>query len=416
MSHGAPKLCSTISLMKPLNGVKVIDLTHMLAGPYAGMVLADLGAEVVKVEPLGSGEMTRGLLKNDPNYSFKNFGAYFLTLNRNKKSVSIDLKNKKGLEVFYDLVRSADVVLNNFSAGVVSKLKIDFENLSSINPKIITCSITGFGETGPHSTRPAYDQIVQAYSGGMSITGKDSNSPTRAGIPIGDLGSGLYSVIGILSALYSREKTQKGQHIDLSLLDVQISLLTYMATMQTLSGIDPEPIGNAHFVHVPYNSFTTSDGYVVIAVITDEFWQSLKSVVNVGSLDDSKYDSSIDRLKNQAFIENELNKVLSTQTSGYWIDKLNKAKVPCAPINKFSDALNDEQVKHRNMIVEVEHPDGGFVKMPGNPVKMSYTNEESYSSPPHLGTDTREILKNWSKYEDDKIESLENEKIIQSID
>ena len=402
--------------MKPLNGVKVIDLTHMLAGPYAGMVLADLGAEVVKVEPLGSGEMTRGLLKNDPNYSFKNFGAYFLTLNRNKKSVSIDLKNKKGLEVFYDLVRSADVVLNNFSAGVVSKLKIDFENLSSINPKIITCSITGFGETGPHSTRPAYDQIVQAYSGGMSITGKDAKSPTRAGIPIGDLGSGLYSVVGILSALYSREKTQKGQHIDLSLLDVQISLLTYMATMQTLSGIDPEPIGNAHFVHVPYNSFTTSDGFVVIAVITDEFWQSLKSVVNIGSLDDSKFDSSIDRLKNQAFIEDELNKVLSTQTSDHWIDKLNKAKVPCAPINKFSDALNDEQVKHRNMIVEVEHPDGGFVKMPGNPVKMSYTNEESYSSPPHLGTDTREILKNWSKYEDDKIESLENEKIIQSID
>ena len=402
--------------MKPLNGVKVIDLTHMLAGPYAGMVLADLGAEVVKVEPLGSGEMTRGLLKNDPNYSFKNFGAYFLTLNRNKKSVSVDLKNKKGLEVFYDLVRSADVVLNNFSAGVVSKLKIDFENLSSINPKIITCSITGFGETGPHSTRPAYDQIVQAYSGGMSITGKDAKSPTRAGIPIGDLGSGLYSVVGILSALYSREKTQKGQHIDLSLLDVQISLLTYMATMQTLSGIDPEPIGNAHFVHVPYNSFTTSDGFVVIAVITDEFWQSLKSVVNVGSLDDSKFDSSIDRLKNQAFIENELNKVLSTQTSDHWIDKLNKAKVPCAPINKFSDALNDEQVKHRNMIVEVEHPDGGFVKMPGNPVKMSYTNEESYSSPPHLGTNTREILKNWSKYQDDEIESLENEKIIQSID
>ena len=402
--------------MKPLNGVKVIDLTHMLAGPYAGMVLADLGAEVVKVEPLGSGEMTRGLLKNDPNFSFKNFGAYFLTLNRNKKSVSIDLKNKKGLEVFYDLVRSADVVLNNFSAGVVSKLKIDFENLSSINPKIITCSITGFGETGPHSTRPAYDQIVQAYSGGMSITGKDAKSPTRAGIPIGDLGSGLYSVIGILSALYSREKTQKGQHIDLSLLDVQISLLTYMATMQTLSGIDPEPIGNAHFVHVPYNSFTTSDGFVVIAVITDEFWQSLKSVVKVGTLDDPKFDSSIDRLKNQAFIEGELNKVLSTQTSDHWIDKLNKAKVPCAPINKFSDALNDEQVKHRNMIVEVEHPDGGFVKMPGNPVKMSYTNEESYSSPPHLGTNTREILKNWSKYQDDEIEILENEKIIQSID
>ena len=216
----------------------------MLAGPYAGMVIADLGAEVVKVEPLDTGEMTRGLLKNDPDYSFKDFGAYFLTLNRNKKSVSIDLKTNEGLNVFYDLVKSADVVLNNFSAGVVSKLKIDFEQLSKINPKIITCSISGFGETGPHSTRPAYDQIVQAYSGGMSITGPDINSPTRAGIPIGDLGSGLYSVIGILSALYSREKTNQGQHVDISLLDVQISLLTYMATMHTLSGINPEPIGN----------------------------------------------------------------------------------------------------------------------------------------------------------------------------
>ena len=402
--------------MKPLDGVKVIDLTHMLAGPYAGMVIADLGAEVVKVEPLDTGEMTRGLLKNDPDYSFKDFGAYFLTLNRNKKSVSIDLKTNEGLNVFYDLVKSADVVLNNFSAGVVSKLKIDFEQLSKINPKIITCSISGFGETGPHSTRPAYDQIVQAYSGGMSITGPDINSPTRAGIPIGDLGSGLYSVIGILSALYSRERTNQGQHVDISLLDVQISLLTYMATMHTLSGINPEPIGNAHFVHVPYNSFTTKDGFVVIAVITDAFWHSLKSVVNVESLNDSKFDLSVDRLKNQEFIESELNKILSTQESKFWIEKLNEAKVPCAPINKFSEALSDEQVIHRNMMVEVSHPDGGSVKMPGNPVKMSYTNEDSFSPPPHLGTHTREILQQWSGYDEIKINNLIDEKIIQSID
>ena len=310
--------------MKPLKGLKVIDLTHMLAGPYAGMVLADLGADVVKVEPLNTGEMTRGLLKNDPNYSFKNFGAYFLTLNRNKKSVSIDLKNKKGLDVFYDLVRSADIVLNNFSAGVVKKLQIDFEHLSKINPKIITCSITGFGETGPHSSRPAYDQIVQAYSGCMSITGSDSNHPTRAGIPIGDLGSGLYSVISILSAVISRDKSNKGQHIDLSLLDVQISLLTYMATMQTLSGIDPVPIGNAHFVHVPYNSFTTSDGFVVIAVITNEFWLSLLDIVDIEELRNDKFSDQPGRLKNQAYIEDLLNKKLSENTSEYWIEKLNR--------------------------------------------------------------------------------------------
>ena len=402
--------------MKPLNGIKVIDLTHMLAGPYAGMVIADLGAEVVKVEPLPPGDITRNLLSSDPNYSFKGFGAYHLTLNRNKKSISLDLKSEEGLETFYDLVQSADVVLNNFSAGVVTKLKIDFESLQKINPRIVTCSITGFGETGPHSSRPAYDQIVQAYSGGMSITGPDANTPTRAGIPIGDLGSGLYGVIGILSALLSREKTNVGQHIDMSLLDVQISLLTYMATMQTLSNIDPEPIGNAHFVHVPYNSFTTSNGFVVIAVITDAFWEALLEVVNIDSLKDPKFSKSVDRLKNQEFIESELNKELSTKSSEHWIKALNNAKVPCAPINTFSQALSDEQVIHRNMVVEVEHPDGGKVKMPGNPVKLSYTNEDSYTPPPHLGKDTKKILQDWAGYDKDKIQALIDMNIVHSID
>ena len=398
--------------MKPLEGIKVLDLTHMLAGPYAGMVLADLGADVVKVEPLGTGEMTRGLLSDDPNNSFKGFGAYFLTLNRNKKSVSLDLKDAQGLDVFYDLVKSTDVVLNNFSAGVVKKLKIDYDHLSKINSKIITCSITGFGETGKHSSRPAYDQIVQAYSGGMSITGADASTPTRAGIPIGDLGSGLFSVIGMLSALLSREKTGKGQHLDLSLLDVQISLLTYMATMQTLSGVNPEPIGNAHFVHVPYNSFTTQNGFVVIAVITDAFWEELLNIVDIDNLRKEEFKSSTGRLENQKFIESELNKKLSTETSEHWINALNSAKVPCAPINSFSQALSDEQVIHRNMVVEVEHPDGGIVKMPGNPIKLSYTDEDSFSPPPHLGQHTKETLIEWCNYSESEIEELIKKKVI----
>ena len=398
--------------MKPLEGIKVLDLTHMLAGPYAGMVLADLGADVVKVEPLGTGEMTRGLLSDDPNNSFKGFGAYFLTLNRNKKSVSLDLKDAQGLDVFYDLVKSTDVVLNNFSAGVVKKLKIDYDHLSKINSKIITCSITGFGETGKHSSRPAYDQIVQAYSGGMSITGADASTPTRAGIPIGDLGSGLFSVIGMLSALLSREKTGKGQHLDLSLLDVQISLLTYMATMQTLSGVNPEPIGNAHFVHVPYNSFTTQNGFVVIAVITDAFWQELLNIVDIDNLRKEEFKSSTGRLENQKFIESELNKKLSTETSEHWINALNSAKVPCAPINSFSQALSDEQVIHWNMVVEVDHPDGGKVKMPGNPIKLSYTDEDSFSPPPHLGQHTKETLIEWCNYSESEIEELIKKKVI----
>ena len=398
--------------MKPLEGIKVLDLTHMLAGPYAGMVLADLGAEVVKVEPLGTGEMTRGLLSEDPNNSFKGFGAYFLALNRNKKSVSLDLKDAQGLHVFYDLVKSTDVVLNNFSAGVVKKLKIDYDHLSKINSKIITCSITGFGETGKHSSRPAYDQIVQAYSGGMSITGADASTPTRAGIPIGDLGSGLFSVIGMLSALLSREKTGKGQHLDLSLLDVQISLLTYMATMQTLSGVNPEPIGNAHFVHVPYNSFTTKNGFVVIAVITDAFWQELLNIVDIDNLRKEEFKSSTGRLENQKLIESELNKKLSTETSEHWINALNSVKVPCAPINSFSQALSDEQVIHRKMVVEVDHPDGGKVKMPGNPIKLSYTDEDSFSPPPHLGQHTKETLIEWCNYSESEIEELIKKKVI----
>ena len=246
----------------------------------------------------------------------------------------------------------------------------------------------------------------------MSITGTDASTPTRAGIPIGDLGSGLFSVIGMLSALLSREKTGKGQHLDLSLLDVQISLLTYMATMHTLSGVNPEPIGNAHFVHVPYNSFTTKNGFVVIAVITDAFWQGLLNIVDIDNLRKEEFESSAGRLENQKFIESELNKKLSTETSEHWIKALNSAKVPCAPINSFSQALSDEQVIHRNMIVEVEHPDGGKVKMPGNPIKLSYTDEDSFSPPPHLGQHTKETLIEWCNYSESEINELIKKKVI----
>ena len=398
--------------MKPLEGIKVIDLTHMLAGPHAGMVLADLGAEVIKIEPLHTGEMTRSLLSKDSNYSFKGFGAYFLTLNRNKKSVAIDLKNKNGLKVFYDLVTKADVVINNFSAGVIKKLKIDYFHLSKINPSIITCSITGFGESGPNHQRPAYDNIIQGFSGGMSITGKDSSNTVRSGIPIADLGGGLYGVIGILSSLIAREKIGKGQHIDISLLDVQISLLTYMITMHTLSGLDPTPIGNAHFAHVPFNSFTTKDGFIVIAVITNEFWNSLKDVVCIEKFNNTKFDDPMGRLRNQKFIEALLNKRLKVETTDYWLKKLQEARVPCGPINSFSKAISDEQVLYRKMIVEVNHPDGGKVKMPGNPVKMSMTNEDFFSPPPRLGQHTSETLRSWCNYNKTKIKDLIKKKII----
>ncbi|MAS58273.1 MAG: acyl-CoA transferase [Gammaproteobacteria bacterium] len=400
--------------MKPLKGIRVIDLTHMLAGPYAGMVLADLGAETIKVEPVGTGEMTRTLLVDNPSYSFKGLGAYFLTLNRNKKSVAIDLKSEEGLNVFYDLIQHADIVLNNFSVGVIKKLKIDYNSLIKVNPKIITCSITGFGETGPNSSRPSYDQIAQAYGGGMSITGTNSSQPLRSGIPIGDLGGGLFAVIGILSALISKNSSGKGQHIDISLLDVQISLLNYMATMQTLSGENPEPIGNAHFVHVPYNSFTTLDGFIIIAVITNEFWKALLQVLDINDLNNPDFSEQEGRLKNQSFIEELINKKLSEHSTGHWLKVLSAARIPCAPVNNFSQALSDEQVIHRNMLVEVSHPRGGSVKMPGNPVKMSESPEGNFSSPPLLGEHTFEVLKSIMGYDTKRIESLVKKQVISS--
>ena len=230
-------------MSRPLAGVRVLDLTHILSGPFATMTLADLGAEVVKIEP-PEGERTRRLLADDPRHSIAGMGAYFLCLSRNKKSLVIDLKAEAGRELFHELVRKADIVCDNFSVGVTTKLGIDHDRLAAINPRIITCSISGFGETGPGRNRTAFDQVVQAYGGNMSITGFDADHPLRSGLPIADLGGSLFGLVGILTALYERERSGLGQHLDISMLDGQIAMMSYMATMYFLSGEDQ--IGRAH--------------------------------------------------------------------------------------------------------------------------------------------------------------------------
>lgn len=394
-----------------LHGVRILDLTHMLSGPYGAMILADLGAETIKVEPL-KGEGTRALLAQDPNNSLDGMGAYYITLNRNKKSVAVDLKNATGLAVFYDLVKKADIVISNFGPGVPERLKIDFDNLSKINPRIITCTVTGFGSSGPTHKRPAFDQVAQATGGGMSITGPDAEHPVRAGIPIGDLGGGMFGVMGILAALFEREKSGRGQHVDISMLDCQVSLLNYMATMYFLSGDDPYPIGNSHFVHVPYNTFTTSDGFIVIAVITDNFWQNLKQVVHCKEFDDPKYDGQPGRWADRDFINQTLNEILSTNTSAYWLQQLEEKRIPCAPVNRFSEALSDKQVLHRNMVVELKHPNGNSTRGPGNPVKLSRTGDESFSPAPLLGEHTDQILSELLDYDARHIKELKDQKVI----
>lgn len=390
---------------KPLTGIRVLDLTHMLSGPYCGMIMADLGAETIKVEPL-RGEGTRKLLATDPENSLGGMGAYYLTLNRNKQSVCIDLKSDEGRETFYQLVEKSDVVLNNFGAGVPARLGIDYDTLKKRNKRIITCSITGFGSDGPKHKRPSFDQVAQATGGGMSITGSDPTNPVRAGIPIGDLGGGMFAVMGVQAALLEREKSGEGQDVDISMLDCQISLLNYMATMYFMSGKDPFPIGNSHFVHVPYNTFKTSDGFIVIAVITDNFWQNLKTVVKVDGFNDDKYDTQPGRWAAQDYINQTLNEVLSANTSKFWIEQLEQARIPCAPVNKLSQALTDEQVLYRNMVVDLKHPDGSTVHGPGNPIKLSRTNEESFSPAPLLGQHTDEVLTSLLDLSSEQIDAL----------
>jgi len=376
---------------KALVGLRVLDLTHMLSGPYAGMILADLGAETIKVEPL-AGEGTRSLLADDPDHSLDGMGAYFLTLNRNKKSVAIDLKSAGGRALFGRLVAVSDVVLSNFGAGVPERLGIDYATLSGINPRIITCTVTGYGSDGPGAARPAFDQVAQAAGGGMSITGTDRDHPVRAGIPIGDLGGGMFGVVGILSALYERERSGLGQHVDIAMVDCQVSMLNYMATMHFLSGENPYPIGNAHFVHVPYDTFRCADGFIVIAVITDNFWRNLKQVLDCPELERPEYDRRAGRWADRDHINARINAVLGTNSCAHWLQRLEAQHIPCAPVNNFEQALSDPQVLHRNMVVELRHPAGGSTRGPGNPVKLSRTSEDSFTPAPLLGSDTVGVL------------------------
>jgi len=375
-----------------LEHITVLDLTHMLSGPYGTMLLADLGARTIKVEPPGKGEGTRRLLEHDPDYSRNGMGAYYLTLNRNKQSVCVDLKSEAGRAVFLDLVRQADVVFDNFSVGVTQRLGIDFAALSEVNPRIITCSVTGFGQTGPDTDRPAFDQVVQAMGGGMSITGTPETGPTRSGIPMGDLGGGVFGAMGVLAALAEREKTGRGQHVDISMLDAQISLLNYMATMHLMSGIVPEGIGNSHFVHVPYNSFPTKDGYIIIACIGDAFWERFVACLQVPALMKPEYVQQPVRFAARKEIDAIISAALRKETTAHWLSHLRQARIPCGPVNTFDQALADSQVRARDMVVNVTLDDGGDIQMPGNPIKLSAQTQQRYTAPPALGAHTASVL------------------------
>lgn len=398
--------------MKPLSDLVILDFTHMLSGPYGTMLLADLGAQTIKIEPPVTGEGTRKLLAKDPEHSRDGMGAYFLTLSRNKRSVCIDMKTDEGRAVFHRLARKADVIVENFSPGVARRIGIDYDTVSAINPRIITCSISGFGNDGPGKSRPAFDMVAQGMGGGMSLTGEADGRPLRAGIPIGDLGGGLMGAIGILSAVHARTLTGKGQHVDISMLDAQISMLNYMATMYLLSGKSPGRGGNGHFVHVPYDTFRTATRDLIIAVITDNFWASLTEMLGDSELADPKYAGQPKRLADKAFITERLQQHFLSQPCEYWLEKLEERRIPCAPVNDLSHALSDEQVLARKMVVPVELASGKVIAMPGNPVKLSGYDDETFAPPPQLGAHTTEVLTELANLTADEVDSLRQRGVI----
>ena len=399
--------------MKSLSDVVVLDLTHMLSGPYGAMLLTDLGARTIKVEPPGSGEGTRQLLASSKEYSRQGMGAYFLTLNRNKESVCLDLKSDEGRTVFYDLVRHADVVIDNFSVGVTRRLRIDHDTLAAINPRLITCSISGFGETGPETARPAFDQVVQGMGGGMSITGTEDSGPVRSGIPIGDLGGGVFGALGVMDALVSRISTGLGKHVDVSMLDVQISLLNYMATMYLMSGNVPGRLGNGHFVHVPYNTYRTQTSHIIIACIGDAFFEQLLNVLSSVELREPRYLKQPARLAEKVFIDGVIERELMTGTAEHWLEKLRAARIPCAPVNSFEQAMNDPQILARNMVVDVTLQSGEVVRMPGNPIKFAGEGEQAFTAPPLIGEHTEAVLRDFLHYPPERLSALREKGVIQ---
>ncbi len=373
----------------PLEGVRILELGQIIAGTYGSQVLSDLGAEVIKVEA------PEGDLGRTPSVApYQGLSGLFLTLNRNKQSIVINLKNAAGRQLFYDLVKVSDVVIDNFRPGVLERLEIDYPTLSRINPRIIQCSVTGFGSAGEYKDYPALDIIVQAISGHMAITGEPGRPPVRVGIPLADLSGGIYSCKGILAALFDRERTGKGRRIELSMFDTMLHLLSYIGTMWLTNGEVPKPPGSAHDYSVPWQAFATADGYVVVATRQEIFWRKLCDALDRPDFaGDPRFADNASRVKNRNVLVPRLEQIFRTRTAADWLERLRAAGVPAAPVNNVDGAFSEPPVKEREMIVEYDHPEVGKVRLPGNPIKMSDMPGTISRPAPMLGEHTDAVLK-----------------------
>ena len=376
-------------MSEPLQGVRILELGQIIAGTYGGQVLSDLGAEVIKIES------PEGDLGRNPSVApYRGVSGLFLTFNRNKKSVVIDLKTESGRAVFYDLVRVCDVVVDNFRSGVLERLRIDYRTLSGINPRIIQCSVTGFGTAGEYKDYPALDIIVQAMSGHMAITGEPGRPPVRVGIPLADLSGGIFACKGILAALFDRERNGKGRQVELSMYDAMLNLLSYMGTMWLTNGELPSPPGSAHDYTVPWQAFEARDGYVVVATRQEIFWRRLCDALEAPALAaDPRFATNALRVENRTTLVPQLEKLFRERTVDDWLERLRAAEVPAAPVNNLDRAFAEPPVAERGMIVEYDHPDVGRVRLPGNPIRMSGVTGTISKPAPRLGEHTDDVLK-----------------------
>ncbi len=373
-----------------LCGVRVLDLTRILSGPFASMILADLGADVIKVEDTKQGDDTR---RWGPPFQGDD-AAYYHSVNRNKRSLAVDLKSTQGRDLVLRLADSADVVVENFRPGTAYRLGLGFEHLSVRNPRLVYGSVSGYGHTGPLSRQAGYDAIAQAMSGVMSVTGQREGDPVRFGVASADLGAGMWVTIGILAALMSREKTGRGQHVDVSLLDGQVSWLTYVAQNFFASGDRPRRYGSAHPNIVPYQGFPTAEGDIMVAVGNDSLWRRFAPVVGLAELaDDPRYRTNPDRVMNRDELLPVIEAALAQRAAADWTVRLTEAGVPVGPIYTVDEALTQPQVLAREMVVDLPHPTEGVVRTLGSPVKMSVTPPELRSSSPAHGEHTDEVLR-----------------------
>jgi crotonobetainyl-CoA:carnitine CoA-transferase CaiB-like acyl-CoA transferase len=354
-----------------LDGIRVLDLTQAMAGPFCTMLLADMGADVVKVEPPGRGEMTRKMgfaaAKGDDS-------AAFLAINRNKRSVTIDLKSAEGQDLFRRLASTADVVVENFRPGVTTRLGMDYETIHAINPRVIYGSISGFGQTGPHSSRAGFDLIAQGMSGVMSVTGEAGGEPVKSGVPLSDLAAGMYCAMGILNAYIARERTGEGQHVDTSLFEAALSFGVWETAELWATGRVPQPFGSAHRLTAPYQALRTSDGYLTVGANNPRLWVRFCEAIGRPELvDDERFLDNDARMGNRLELQAELEKTMTTETTKTWVDRFEAAGFPAGPIYNYQEVFEDPHTTERHMLEEYEHPVAGTVKVLGIPVKLSGT-------------------------------------------